>query len=73
MSSTLNLIAIYKLTIIYLSKVGQKSRLKIYKYDCKSSERSGSVVGCLTPDRVAAGSSLTGVTALWSLSKTHLS
>ena len=27
-------------------------------------ERSGSVVGCLTQDRVAAGSSLTGVTAL---------
>ena len=36
-------------------------------------ERSGSVVECLTQDREAAGSSLTGVTALWSLSKTHLS
>ena len=36
-------------------------------------ERSGSVVECLTRDRRAAGSSLTGVTALWSLSKTHLS
>ena len=36
-------------------------------------ERSGSVVKCLTRDRMAAGSSLTGVTALWSLSKTHLS
>ena len=35
-------------------------------------ERSGSVVECLTGDREAAGSSLTGVTALWSLSKTHL-
>ena len=33
-------------------------------------ERSGSVVECLTRDRRAAGSSLTGVTALWSLSKT---
>ena len=32
-------------------------------------ERSGSVVECLTRDRGAAGSSLTGVTALWSLSK----
>ena len=31
----------------------------------------GSVVECLTRDRGAAGSSLTGVTALWSLSKTH--
>ena len=35
-------------------------------------ERSGSVVACLTRDRRAAGASLTGVTALWSLSKTHL-
>ena len=31
-------------------------------------ERSGSVVECLTRDRGAAGSSLIGVTALWSLS-----
>ena len=36
-------------------------------------ERSGSVVECLTRDRRAAGSSLTAVTALLSLSKTHLS
>ena len=36
-------------------------------------ERSGSVVECLTRDRGAAGSSLTGVTALWSLGKTQLS
>ena len=36
-------------------------------------ERSGSVVECLTRDRRVASSSLTGVTALWSLSKTHLS
>ena len=40
---------------------------------CWKRERSGSVVECLTRDRRAAGSSLTGVTALWSLSKTHLS
>ena len=39
----------------------------------KIRERSGSVVECLTRDRSAADSSLTGVTALWSLSKTHLS
>ena len=32
-----------------------------------------SVVECLTRDRGAAGSSLTGVTVLWSLSKTHIS
>ena len=36
-------------------------------------ERSGSVVECLTRDQEAAGSSLDGVTALWFLSKTHLS
>ena len=36
-------------------------------------ERSGSVVECLTRERGAESSSLTGVTALWSLSKTHLS
>ena len=36
-------------------------------------ERSGSVVECLTRKRGAAGLSLTGVTALWFLSKTHLS
>ena len=41
------------------------------RYD--EGERSGSVVEFLTRDREAAGSSLTGVTALWSLSKTHLS
>ena len=35
-------------------------------------ECSGSVVECLIRDRRARGSSLTGVTALWSLSKTHL-
>ena len=38
-----------------------------------SCECSGSVVECLTRDRGTAGSSLTGVTVLWSLSKTHLS
>ena len=40
---------------------------------CFFRERSGSVVECLTRDQGAGGSSLTGVTALWSLSKTHLS
>ena len=36
-------------------------------------ERSGTVVERLTRDLRAAGSSLTGVTVLWSLSKAHLS
>ena len=33
-------------------------------------ERSGAVVECLTRDRGATGSSLTGLSVLWSLSKT---
>ena len=40
---------------------------------CIMREPSGSVVECLTRNRRAAGSSLTDVTALLSLSKTHLS
>ena len=36
-------------------------------------EHSGSMVKCLNQDQGAAGSSLTGVTAVWSLSKPHLS
>ena len=47
--------------------------VSIYVYTMDKWERSGSVVERLTRDRGAAGSSLTGVTALWSLSKTHLS
>ena len=43
------------------------------KYHYLTRERSGSVVECLTRDRRAASLSLTGATALWSLSKTHLS
>ena len=34
---------------------------------------NGSVVECLIRDLGAAGSSLSGATVLWSLSKTHLS
>ena len=44
-----------------------------FLYTNRVMKPSGSVVECLTRDRGAAGSSLTGVTALWSLSKTHLS
>ena len=48
--------------------------MRIY-FDHQSSvtyiQRSGSVVECLTPDRGATGSSLTGVPALWSVSKTR--
>ena len=42
-------------------------------FQLKKRERSGSVVECLTRDQGAAGLSITGVTMLWSLSKTHLS
>ena len=51
----------------------EQFRRCIYKRIHYLRERSGSVVECLTRDRRVAGSSLTGVTALWSLSKTHLS
>ena len=46
----------------------------ISRCQCHASswERGGSVVECLTLDRRAADSILTGVTALWSLSKTQL-
>ena len=52
----------------------RQDRKKFIQYVLLSSqERSGSVVECLTRDRGVAGSSLTCDTALWSLSKTHLS
>ena len=44
----------------------------IYFFALKQ-ELSGSVVECLTRDQGAVVSSLTRVTALWSLSKAHLS
>ena len=40
-------------------------------YETVYREHSGSVVECLTRDQGAKGSSLTSVTALWSLRKTH--
>ena len=47
---------------------------KYLEYYAKHSLFKGSAVAqCLTRDRRAGGSSLTGVTALWSLSKTHFS
>ena len=59
---------------IYISRVLSNMPIFFYmNYARDRRERSGSVVECLTRDRRVAGSSLTGVTALWSLSKTHLS
>ena len=49
------------------------SALMVDKSTKFSWERNGSVVECLTRDQEAEGSSLNGVTALWSLSKTYLS
>ena len=68
----------YQLTFEGHSGCGWKKSIGLRIYQNLNSlkfarERSGSVVECLTLDRGAAGSSLTGVTALWSLSKTHLS
>ena len=48
--------------------------LHCFTYMCQQYCYNGSAVAqCLTRDQRAAGSSLTGVTALCSLSKTHLS
>ena len=47
--------------------------LYVYRKEYLVWECSGSVVECMTRDLEAAGSSIIGVTALWSLSKTHLS
>ena len=54
---------------------GFSRKLSIFMYCTAigSWERGGSVVECLTGDGTDAGSSLTCFTALWSLSKTHLS
>ena len=58
----------------YLNKIpGEISPFNNVNLKDKIRECSGSVVECLNRDRGAAGSSLTGVTALWSLSKTYLS
>ena len=67
----------FYITQQYLLKLASSShwggKLKVPIHPLLVGERSGSVVECLTRDRRVAGSSLTGVTALWSLSKTHLS
>ena len=49
------------------------NNLQLNSYLLSDKQRQVSVVECLTRDQEAAGSSLTGITALWSLSKTHLS
>ena len=54
-----------------LTNVRKISKIKCNGYKNKR-EHSGSVVECLTQDRGAAVSILTGVTGLWSLTKTHL-
>ena len=48
-------------------------RSKLFANVISTRQRWSAVVECLTRDRELAGLSLTGVTALWSLSKTHLS
>ena len=62
---------VWVLGVFNYPKLDLDEHQPIIKQNCR--ERSGSVVEYLTRDRGAAGSSLTDVTALWSLSKTHLS
>ena len=66
------------LMVVFILKPYNGSTAFSLQFPCQfnrviSKERSGSVVECLTHDQRVAGSSLTGVTALWSLSKIHLS
>ena len=48
-------------------------RFESYLYSISEVQSRGAVVECLTQDQEVVGSSLTGITVLWSLSKTHLS
>ena len=59
--------------ICFVGKQENLSAGLFHLFNSATRECSGSVVEGLTRDRGAAGSSLIGVTALWSLSKTHLS
>ena len=64
------------ISVYLVNLIGHGKPIRVvirFSYNEREWERSGSVVECLTRDRRAAGSSLTGVTALMSLSKTHLS
>ena len=63
---------VFFVNILWQEKA-KKNIVCTYKNYLTKRERSGSVVECLTRDQKAAGLSLTGVTLLWSLSKTHLS
>ena len=62
---------VFKLKVEHYSTT--KAKVENFHSKMKShilnKECSGSLVECLTRDRGAAGSSLTGVTALWSLSR----
>ena len=66
MKSTTNIQNVAKRKMLVYEKKNQSLQIS-------GRERSGSVVECLTRDRGATGLILTGVTALWSLSKTHIS
>ena len=61
--------AMQEVHVCSTSEISQKSMNFVHSYVHGGS----SVVECLTRAGRATGSSLTGVTALWSLSKTHLS
>ena len=58
-------------TLHFYSLLSLTACTEVARLQYADRERSGSVVEYLTRDRRATGSSLTGVTALWSLSKTH--
>ena len=61
-----------KSSYTFLSVLKQNVNYQSWVTNWLFRECSGSVVEGLTGDREATGSSLTGVTVVWSLSKTHL-
>ena len=66
------------LMVVFILNPYNGSTALSHQFSCQfnqviSRECSDSVVECLTRDQRVAGSSLTGVISLWSLSKTHLS
>ena len=56
-------------TICFPNRISSLNTVEVSRTNLLYREGSGSVVECLTRDLGAASSSLTSVTALWSLSK----
>ena len=60
-----NSIILHNVSSFYLNVTLTSAKLELEFITTEIREHSGPVVECLTGDREAAGSSLTGVTVLW--------